>query len=126
MNHSIDHLWLWLKDNEPYKCINFADQPKFPCQLPYINKDGSVDYGQKEGEIVEARDTLGACLGFSLYKYHMDSAPKLLELNLGGEIGDYSWPAFLLMLDCDGTLRWRQFFHGLWHNQKRQYNMTLA
>jgi hypothetical protein len=72
------------------------------------------------GEVLEARETKGVCLGFAILKTKMANGPKKVLETLFEEAEDLDFPPVVILLRIDGTLFFFKFYEGDWAELKSQ------
>ena len=91
----------------------------FPqVSYPYIDADFKLKDSKDGGEMMEPRDTLGCCLGFTVFQSKMAGAPLTIEMETKDEVKEFKWPPFIFMLQLDGTLKWFEFYNTQWQDDQ--------
>ena len=79
-----------------------------------MNKPLVVRPKGPDGYAMESWDTLGTCLGVTLFKSKIVGAPEKLEVMLTDEDEQMFYPPILFLMQLDGSVKFWQMFYGKW------------
>ena len=110
MNHADSPFYVLIKGgklHQAYEEINF--------NKPFVSRPRDAN-----DDVFEARDTLGACLGFAILKTQLANGPKNVSIKLFEEEEDYEYPPVVFQLNLEGTIFFTKFFETEWAETKPQ------
>lgn len=100
--------------------------PSFPkVDLPYVDADRQLKDTKEGGELMDAIDAKGACLGFTVFKSQMTGAPRMKQMMTKDEEREFQWPPFIFLMQLDGTVKWYEFYNTQWSDKSLLYDSKL-